>query len=159
MNSHEKLLYKNFLEELEETEKRDYENRFEIVRYVLFTQTLVPKILEDHEISTRISTLVDSLNITSKSLERLRKIVEKNNNTSNMELLEKFYGHLQYIDDVSIHQDKYIELLVGYDFMKLYGFGEDYLQENYREASETREIINNGIKKLVRTSKNDLQKK
>ena len=158
MNNHAKTLYKIFFEALKETEEKDYENRFELVKYVIGTMTLSPNVLQQHEISTRISVLVDTLNITSKSLEKLRKISTASHKEDNVEMLEAIYSHLSTIDDIAHHQEDYIELLNWYSYMNQANFDEKQLQENYEEANQTRELINNGIKKLVRRTKNNLQK-
>ena len=77
MNTRELKIYNNLIKSLLSLEQEDYENREKIVKFIIETTLSNGTLINDPEISERLSLLIDSSNIAKESLSLLATSTEQ----------------------------------------------------------------------------------
>ena len=148
MKTKELKIYNNLIETLFNLEEEGYENREKIVRFVIENFINSSDLLIDSEICERISVLVESSTIATKSLGLIAISTEHDFEMGDNANLGRNYCNSLLISNLFIAHDKYFDLLGNYRIYKLEGYHPKYLVENKlnslsveKEIKETDKIL------------------
>ena len=148
MKTKELKIYNNLIETLFNLEEEAYENREKIVRFVIENFINSSDLLIDSEICERISVLVESSTIATKSLGLIAISTEHDFEMDDNTNLGRNYNNSLLISNLFIAHDKYFDLLGNYRIYKLEGYHPKYLVENKlnslsveKEIKETNKIL------------------
>ncbi len=150
MKTQELKIYNKLIEALFDLEEEGYENRENIVRFVIENFIISSDWLKDPEICERISILVDSSIIATKVLGIIATSTEHDFEIENTTNLGRNYSNTILINNLYIAHDKYLDLLGNYRIYKLEGYHPKYLVENKLNSLSVEKEIKETDKILIR---------
>ena len=151
MNTKELKIYNNLIKQLLSLEQEDYENREKIVRFIIETMLSNRSLINDPEISERLSLLIDSSTIVRESLSLLATSTEQDYEVEGATNLGSNYSSSLLISNLYIAHDKYLSLLGNYRLYKQENYHVKYLVDNKIESlsvSEEIKEVNNLLVKI-----------
>lgn len=151
MNTKELKIYNNLIKQLLSLEQEDYENREKIVRFIIETMLSNRTLINDPEISERLSLLIDSSTIVRESLSLLATSTEQDYEVEDATNLGSNYSSSLLISNLYIAHDKYLSLLGNYRLYKQENYHVKYLVDNKIESlsvSEEIKEVNNLLVKI-----------
>ena len=151
MNTRELKIYNNLIKSLLSLEQEDYENREKIVKFIIETTLSNGTLINDPEISERLSLLIDSSNIAKESLSLLATSTEQGYEEEDATNLGSNYSSSLLIGNLYIAHDKYLSLLGNYRLYKQENYHVKYLVDNKIESLSIAEEIkekNNLLNKI-----------
>ena len=150
MTRQELEIYNDLIKALLNLEEEGYKNREKLLYFVIDNIINSRELLKDLEVLERISVLVNSTDITARTLELMAISLKADYEVDNTLNLGKNYLNSLLISNIYIEYDKYFDLLGNYRIYKLEGYPLKYLVDNKLESLAVKKEIKDIDKKLIK---------
>ena len=150
MTIQELEIYNDLIKALLNLEEEGYKNRERLLYFVVDNLMNSSELLKDLEVLERITVLVNSTDITARSLELMAISLEDDYEVENTLNLGRNYLNSLLIGNLYIEYDKYFDLLGNYRIYKLENYPLKYLVDNKLESLIVKKEIREIDKKLIK---------